>query len=89
MKKIALIVEYDGKHYKGFQSQPNAPTIQNTIENALSMLTQENIAISAAGRTDAGVHAKSQVISFNTMTQNSIQTYINGTNHTLCRIYVT
>ncbi|MBK50179.1 MAG: tRNA pseudouridine(38-40) synthase TruA [SAR202 cluster bacterium] len=83
MKKIALIVEYDGKHYKGFQSQPNAPTIQNTIENALSMLTKENIAISAAGRTDAGVHAKSQVISFNTMTQNSIQTYINGTNHFL------
>ena len=83
MKKIALIVEYEGSLYKGFQNQKNEPTIQNKIENALSMLTTENIEIKAAGRTDAGVHAKSQVISFNTMTQNPIQTYITGTNHFL------
>ena len=83
MKKIALIVEYDGGLYKGFQNQTDAPTIQNTIERALSMLTNEDIAIKAAGRTDAGVHAKSQVISFTTMTKNPIQTYINGANHFL------
>ena len=83
MKKIALIVEYEGSLYKGFQNQKNEQTIQNKIENALSMLTTENIEIKAAGRTDAGVHAKSQVISFNTMTQNPIQTYITGTNHFL------
>ncbi len=83
MKKIALIVEYDGGLYKGFQTQTDAPTIQNTIEKALSMLTNEDIAIKAAGRTDAGVHAKSQVISFSTMTENPMQTYINGTNHFL------
>ena len=62
MKKIALIVEYDGRLYKGFQNQKNAPTIQNKIEKALSMLTKETIEIKAAGRTDAGVHAESQVI---------------------------
>ena len=83
MKKIALIVEYDGGLYNGFQNQIDAPTIQNTIETALSMLTKENISIQAAGRTDAGVHAKSQVISFTTMTNHSIGTYTNGTNHFL------
>ena len=57
MKKIALIVEYEGSLYKGFQNQKNEQTIQNKIENALSMLTTENIEIKAAGRTDAGVHA--------------------------------
>ena len=83
MKKIALIVEYDGGLYNGFQNQKDALTIQNTIETALTMLTKEFISIKAAGRTDAGVHAKSQVISFTTMTNNSIETYVNGTNHFL------
>ena len=43
MKTIALIVEYDGGLYKGFQNQTDAPTIQNTIEMALNMLTNEDI----------------------------------------------
>ena len=83
MKKIVLIVEYDGNLYNGFQNQSEVPTIQNTIETALSKLTNETISIQAAGRTDSGVHALSQVISFTTMSNNQISTYISGTNHFL------
>jgi tRNA pseudouridine38-40 synthase len=57
-------VSYDGTDYAGFQIQENAPTIQGAIEKALHRLTQERVRIHGAGRTDAGVHAVGQVISF-------------------------
>jgi len=60
------IVEYDGTNYHGFQIQPQQQTIQGEIESALAKITQEEIRIVGAGRTDAGVHAKGQVISFST-----------------------
>lgn len=61
-----MIVEYDGSNYHGFQSQKNAHTIQDTIENALYKLTGHKIPIISAGRTDRGVHALGQVIAFET-----------------------
>lgn len=64
--RLALIVEYDGTQYHGFQYQVNAPTIQEEIEKAIEGLTGENIRIRGAGRTDAGVHAKGQVVAFDT-----------------------
>ena len=64
--KIALIIEYDGSRYYGSQFQLNAPTIQGEVEKALKKLTGEAIRIVIASRTDAGVHAKGQVISFRT-----------------------
>lgn len=57
-------VEYDGAEYCGFQWQPNAPTIQGAIETALKKLFDQDIRVSAAGRTDSGVHALGQVIHF-------------------------
>jgi len=76
------VVEYDGTAYHGFQvqsaqlcdqastgsvqQQPALPTIQGEIERALASVTQECIRIAGAGRTDAGVHALGQVISFRT-----------------------
>ncbi len=59
-----LTLEYDGTFYHGWQKQPHRPTIQASIENALSRLTQETIKIIGAGRTDAGVHALGQVAHF-------------------------
>ncbi|MFC1504152.1 tRNA pseudouridine(38-40) synthase TruA [Spirochaetota bacterium] len=68
---IKCILSYDGTQYSGFQVQKNAVTIQGTIEDALSQITGKHIRITAAGRTDAGVHACGQVINF-TLRQVSI-----------------
>jgi len=62
--RYALIVQYDGTAYSGFQIQNNANSIQAEIEKAIKILTHEEVRIVAAGRTDAGVHALGQVIHF-------------------------
>ena len=64
LNKIALIVEYDGRHYHGFQWQANAPTIQCELERAIKKLTGEERRVVTASRTDAETHAKGQVASF-------------------------
>jgi tRNA pseudouridine38-40 synthase len=57
---------YNGKNYHGFQSQPDAASVQETLEKALSTLLRETIAIVGAGRTDTGVHAKQIFAHFDT-----------------------
>nr|WP_275984045.1 tRNA pseudouridine(38-40) synthase TruA [Paenibacillus hamazuiensis] len=64
-----MTVSYDGTAYNGFQTQPGGNTIQDHIEAALHMLTGERIPITASGRTDAGVHARGQVLNFHTASQ--------------------
>lgn len=64
MKNIALLIEYDGTNYAGWQIQPNGISIQEIIENALAQLYRTKISIIGAGRTDAGVHARGQVANF-------------------------
>ena len=59
-----VVVEYDGTDFSGFQYQPEERTIAGELETALSRLFDESIKITGAGRTDAGVHALGQVISF-------------------------
>ncbi|MDI6715872.1 MAG: tRNA pseudouridine(38-40) synthase TruA [Actinomycetota bacterium] len=68
MRNIKLTLEYDGTNYSGWQKQAkqNIRTIQGEIELALSTLLGEPIKVNSAGRTDAGVHAFGQVISFKT-----------------------
>lgn len=65
MKNICLAVSYDGTRYSGFQIQENASTIQGELEKALAALYKEKVRITGAGRTDAGVHARRQVVNFN------------------------
>jgi len=78
-------MEYDGTHYHGFQLQVNLPTIQEEIEKALWKLTGERTRVIAASRTDVGVHAKGQVVSFRTRSSLPRQTFINGLNYYLPR----
>lgn len=78
--KIALIVEYDGNRYHGSQYQANASTIQEEIEHALYKLTGERIRIHAASRTDAGVHARGQVVSLRTRTTLTTDTWVKAVN---------
>lgn len=66
MRRIRLIVSYDGTNYVGWQVQPNGVSIQALLEKALSELTGEEIRIEGSGRTDSGVHAKAQVAHFDT-----------------------
>lgn len=56
-RRFKLVVEYDGTAYSGWQRQMNGPSVQQTLEEALSRLTGERIAVTGSSRTDAGVHA--------------------------------
>jgi tRNA pseudouridine38-40 synthase len=66
MRYFKLTIAYDGTDFHGWQVQLNKPTIQGEIVNVLRRITQENVQLHAAGRTDAGVHALGQVASFRT-----------------------
>lgn len=66
MRNIKLEIEYNGKGFNGWQKQPNKLNIQGEIEKAIYEVTNENVELYASGRTDAGVHAFSQVANFKT-----------------------
>jgi tRNA pseudouridine38-40 synthase len=84
-RTVILVLEYDGTNYHGSQYQANAPTIQGEMEKALQQLTGETTRIKAASRTDAGVHARGQVVSFRTNSVLPLQAFIDGLNHYLPR----
>lgn len=70
MRRIRLIVEYDGTNYSGWQRQINAMSVQEKLENALRRLTGEKeLTVVGASRTDAGVHAFSQNVHFDTVSR--------------------
>lgn len=66
MRRIKLIVAYDGTEYSGWQIQPEAPTIEMYLDKAIHELTGENVHVTGASRTDAGVHAYGNVAVFDT-----------------------
>lgn len=68
MRNLKLTIAYDGTNYHGFQTQkaPPVPTVQETLERVLGKLTKEQIIVHSSGRTDAGVHARGQVVNFRT-----------------------
>jgi tRNA pseudouridine38-40 synthase len=68
-RSLKLTVAYDGGAYAGWQVQPDKPTIQGMFEATWQRLTQESLRVTAAGRTDAGVHALGQVVGLATATR--------------------
>lgn len=66
MRKMKLLIEYDGTAYYGWQVQKNKPTIQKIIEENILRITGEKSKLISAGRTDAGVHALGQIAAFKT-----------------------
>ena len=73
-------VEYDGSPFSGWQSQPDVPNVQDTLQAALSSIACEPIAIIAAGRTDTGVHALEQVVHFDTHAERPLPAWVRGVN---------
>ena len=66
MNNYKIEISYDGSLFHGFQKQLNVRTVQSEIEDSLKLITQ-NYELNYAGRTDAGVHARSQIISLKTI----------------------
>lgn len=75
MRWIKLTVAYDGTAYCGWQFQPGCPSVQGAVEDALGRITGERIRTVASGRTDAGVHALGQVVSFSTGSRLSAEVF--------------
>jgi tRNA pseudouridine38-40 synthase len=72
MRNLKLILSYDGSDFAGWQVQPDAPTVQGTLASAIGRITGEKVLPQASGRTDAGVHALAQVVTF--VTESSVPT---------------
>jgi tRNA pseudouridine38-40 synthase len=64
MRRIKIIVSYDGTEYHGWQVQPGLPTIQAALEQAISEIEGRQVQVAGSGRTDAGVHALAQTAAF-------------------------
>jgi tRNA pseudouridine38-40 synthase len=80
MARYQLILAYEGTDFAGFQRQRNARTVQEVVETALRELGWQEESILFAGRTDAGVHATGQVISFSLDWQHHDDELLNALN---------
>lgn len=80
MRRVKLTLTYDGTAYRGFQLQPNGPTVQALAEEALGRILQEAVKLRAAGRTDSGVHAREQVVDFDDSGNRPLETILRGGN---------
>jgi tRNA pseudouridine38-40 synthase len=83
MRKIKLLLEYDGADYHGWQAQPEKITVQGVLEDRIRQLTGGPAKVLGAGRTDAGVHALAQVAAFRTESAHDISTIKKALNATL------
>jgi tRNA pseudouridine38-40 synthase len=78
--RIALMVEYDGSQFYGWQSQTGLRTVQQVLENALSQVAVEPVSVVCAGRTDTGVHATNQIVHFDCTSERTTRAWIYGVN---------
>jgi len=78
--RIALGIEYDGSRFLGWQTQPGGGTVQDALEAALSGIADAPIGVTCAGRTDRGVHARAQVVHFDTGAERPDSAWVRGVN---------
>ena len=81
--RIALGVEYDGSAFCGWQTQPGGGGVQDHLEHALEKFVASRVETTAAGRTDAGVHASAQVVHFDSPVTRDENSWVRGTNSNL------
>jgi tRNA pseudouridine38-40 synthase len=80
MPRLALGVEYDGSGFAGWQFQSHARSVQGDLQQALSQVADHPVELTAAGRTDAGVHALEMVAHFDTSAERPLHAWVLGTN---------
>jgi tRNA pseudouridine38-40 synthase len=80
MRNLRLTLGYDGTNFHGWQYQPGLRTVQQTLEEAITALTGEQLRVNASGRTDTGVHAVGQVVNFFSDTRLSPETLLRALN---------
>ena len=83
MGRIAVGIEYDGAAFHGWQWQPHSTSVQGAVQEALSRVADSPVALTCAGRTDAGVHARGQVAHFDTAAVRSPRAWLLGANSAL------
>src|SRR3954465_9916108 len=83
MPRFAAGLEYDGRAYCGWQSQPGLSTLQDAVERAISRVADSPIECTCAGRTDAGVHALAQIVHFDSEAARSERAWRPGANTSL------
>ncbi|MEN7344060.1 MAG: tRNA pseudouridine(38-40) synthase TruA [Pseudomonadota bacterium] len=83
MTRVAMVVEYDGTRYCGWQHQRHCEAVQAVVERAISKVANHDVRVHCAGRTDTGVHATGQVIHFDTTAVRTERSWLLGTNSQL------
>lgn len=78
--RIALALEYDGSRFLGWQTQPGGGTVQDALQAALAGIAGAPVQVTCAGRTDRGVHARGQVVHFDTVAQRPDSAWVRGVN---------
>lgn len=78
--RIALGIEYDGSRFLGWQTQPGGGSVQDALEQALAGIAGSAVTSTCAGRTDRGVHARAQVVHFDTGAERPESAWIRGVN---------
>lgn len=78
--KIAIGLEYDGRHTCGWQTQPSGCGIQDAVERAIGTIAGVSTAVTAAGRTDTGVHASCQIAHFDVTVDRPLTAWVRGVN---------
>ena len=81
--RIALGLEYDGSRFLGWQTQLGGGTVQDSLETALAAIAGEALSVTCAGRTDRGVHAREQVVHFDTTVERPLAAWVRGVNAVL------
>ncbi len=76
--RVALGIEYDGTDYFGWQRLSHGPSLQAAVEEALSFVADHRVEVTCAGRTDAGVHARTQVVHFDTSADRESRAWVLG-----------
>src|SRR5512138_2982688 len=81
--RVALGLEYDGRAFCGWQSQPSGCGVQDALERAIARICGHSVRVHAAGRTDTGVHATHQVAHFETHAARPLTAWVRGVNTAL------